>query len=134
MTQATATFTVLTAARSGECVVKAEGEIDVATAPQLRDLLLAELDAAPERLIVDMADVSFIDSSGLSALIDAFKQGQSTAIQMFLRAPSRGVNLVLGVSGLDKVFPVVGADSPKRATGMTVLWPLVDSSGTVTCR
>ena len=75
MTRAAATFTVASSARSGECVVKAEGEIDVATAPEFRDVLTAEINAAPTRLIIDMAGVSLMDSSGLSALSDAYKQG-----------------------------------------------------------
>jgi anti-anti-sigma factor len=113
MTGVVSSFAVVSAPDSPECVVKAVGEIDLATAPQLRDVLTAELAAAPETLVVDMAEVTFIDSTGLSAVIAAFKQGQAGSIPVVLRAPSRRVRMVLEVSGLDKVLTVV-TDPPAK--------------------
>jgi anti-sigma B factor antagonist len=133
MAQAMATFTVVNSGHS-ECVVRAEGEIDLASAPELREVLTAELRVGPAKLIIDMAGVTFIDSTGLSAMIDAFKQGQATGTQVVLRAPSVRVRRVLEVSGLDKVLLVVVADPPHehRAPGSILPWPLVDADGTVT--
>ena len=116
MSQQAAPFTVLSADPSAEFIVKAEGEIDLATAPALNVVLAAALEAGPDQLIIDMADVAFIDSSGLSVLIVAFKQGQAAATRVILRAPSRPVTLLLGISGLDKVLPVV-ADPPTVDNG-----------------
>jgi anti-sigma B factor antagonist len=111
MSRAAATFTVLSALPSA--VVKAEGEIDVATSPALRDVLVAALEAGPDELVVDMADVAFIDSTGLSVLIEAFQQGQAAGTQVLLRAPGRSVSMVLGISGLDKVLRIVN-DAERR--------------------
>jgi anti-sigma B factor antagonist len=125
MSRAAATFTVLSAVPVA--VVKAEGEIDLATAPAFRDVLVAALEGQPCELIIDMAEVAFIDSSGLSVLIDAFKQGQAAGTKVVLRAPSRQVRLVLGISGLDKVLLMVAEPANGHGTpGQEVSWPLVD--------
>ena len=58
-------------------------------------------------LIIDMADVSFIDSSGLSELIVAFKAGEAVGTDVIVRNPSQRVRFVLGVTGLMSVLAVV---------------------------
>jgi anti-anti-sigma factor len=76
-------------------VVRVAGEIDIATAPTLR----ATLDLACEqarRIVVDMADVAFIDASGVAALvIAASRAGELTVI------PSPFVRKVLAILSLD---------------------------------
>jgi anti-sigma B factor antagonist len=74
---------------------------------------VAALEAGPDELVVDMADVAFIDSSGLSVLVDAFQRGQAAGTQVLLRAPGRSVSLLLGISGLDKVLRIVN-DAERR--------------------
>ena len=115
MSRSAATFMVASPLGSPECVVVAQGEIDIATAPELRDLLRAELAASPEKLIIDMAEVSFIDSSGLSELIVAFKAGQAAGTDVVLRNPGQRVRFVLEVSGLNGVLAVV----PESTNGAT---------------
>ena len=58
---------------SGVLVVDAVGEIDMATAPQLAAALGAVSDRAT-RVVVDLSAVSFLDSSGLSALVQARRE------------------------------------------------------------
>ena len=106
MSRSAATFMVASPLDSSERVVVAQGEIDVATAPELRDLLRDELALSPKKLIIDMADVSFIDSSGLSELV-AFKAGETVGTDVILRNPSQRVRFVLEVSGLMSVLAVV---------------------------
>jgi anti-anti-sigma factor len=78
MRPSAATFTVVSPADAPELVVKAEREIDIATAPQLREVLTAAMAASPEKLIVDIADVSFIDSSCLSEIIVGRRRPRSS--------------------------------------------------------
>ena len=135
MTGVGSDFAVVSAPHSSECVVKAVGEIDLATAPQLRDVLTAELAAAPATLVIDMAEVTFIDSTGLSAVIAAFKQGQASSIPVVLRAPSQRVRMVLEVSGLDRVLTVL-TDPPadNEVAAPAVPWPLIDADGKIDTR
>jgi anti-anti-sigma factor len=83
--------------------VKVAGEIDVANADALRDVL--ELVCEPERLIVlDMEDVTFIDSSGVNALLKVLQQTSISHRGLVLQNPRRNVRMVLGVLGLEQTF------------------------------
>lgn len=72
------------------------GEIDTYTAPELQ-LALADL---PEHCIVDLAEVSFIDSSGLRVIVEAHSQRRERGGGMTLRAPSPSVERLLEISGV----------------------------------
>lgn len=50
-------------------VVGVTGELDVATAPMLRDLLLGQLNRGVDSLVVDLRGVTFIDSTGVGSLL-----------------------------------------------------------------
>jgi anti-sigma B factor antagonist len=90
-------FTVGTARDDGHVVVRLGGELDVAGAPRL-DELLRTLDG--EAIVVDLSDLDFVDSSGLAVFVRARNRGQ----QLRLRTPGRSVRLAFAVSGLDQVF------------------------------
>ena len=65
--------------RSGSTlVVKVHGELDLSTSPVFRDKIEAELarDENIRHLVLDLEDVSFIDSSGLGAVLGRFKASQ----------------------------------------------------------
>jgi anti-sigma B factor antagonist len=95
-------------ASGGSTVVEAGGEIDVASAPELRECLHQTIDAGSRRLVVDLRQVSFIDSMGLGVLVGARRRlrdhGHDGSIQLVC---ADGLVLrVLRVSGLDHVFPL----------------------------
>ena len=62
---------------AGCSVVVAAGEIDIWTCPALRKALDAAADSA-RRLVIDLTEVTFLDSSGLGVLLDARMQGSTT--------------------------------------------------------
>ena len=102
---------VVDAAPDGTTVVRPVGELDLATAPKLREAL-GEIVSGD--VVVDLAGVSFIDSTGLNVLVDAYKRLTTSGHQMTLRAPSRRVMAVLDITGLVKVLKVY--DSVEAAT------------------
>ena len=61
-----------TPAADGSPVIEASGEVDVATAPDLAAALDAMIGSGAPNIVVDMEQVSFIDSSGLGTLVAAF--------------------------------------------------------------
>ena len=73
-----------------------EGEIDSYTSPELT----ARLNADPTIEIVDLAAVTFIDSSGLRALVQAHQARNEVGSSLQLRAPSAAVQRLLEISGL----------------------------------
>ncbi|MEQ4306142.1 STAS domain-containing protein [Plantactinospora sp. B6F1] len=81
--------------------LSAAGEIDLATAPMLRDQLLTLLrDRAPAVLIVDLAGVAFLDCAGIRALVGVRNAAGETGCQMRVTGPQPFVRRVLEVTGL----------------------------------
>jgi anti-sigma B factor antagonist len=90
----------ITATDSGLRVV---GEIDAHTAPLIADAI----DAAPhERLIVDLADVEFVDSSGLRVLIDAHQRRAADDRSIVLANPSAVVRRLFEIAGVEAYLEI----------------------------
>jgi anti-sigma B factor antagonist len=86
--------------------VTVTGEIDFATAPQLKRALAAVLDAKGPDAVVDLSAVSFVDASGIGVLVGAANLAHSGGGRLILRRPSRAVRLVLDHLELDGVLAV----------------------------
>ena len=89
----------------GRAVVALRGELDVADAASVAAALTA-LAARARELIVDLAGLEFIDSSGLAALVTARKQARQAGGDLLLAAPQDQVLRVLAATGLTGVFCV----------------------------
>jgi anti-anti-sigma factor len=76
----------------------------MATAPQLQDQISDLLEKGRSRLIFDLADVSFCDSTGLSVFVRAKNSTDDAGGVVRLAAPQRGVLRILEVSGLVEVL------------------------------
>ena len=87
----------------GTVIVALRGEVDVATVDQVRVALGDAIAAQPRTVVVDLADLSFIDSTGLGALVAGFQRARDAGIAFRLARPSRGVRQVLVLSGLLEV-------------------------------
>ena len=90
-------FTVRTTRDDGTLVVQLGGELDVAGAPRLDDLLSA---LNGDAIVLDLAELDFVDSSGLAVFVRARNRGQ----RLRLRSPGHTVRRAFQVSGLDEVF------------------------------
>ncbi len=99
--------------RDGWQVLTLAGEIDVATAPRLRDRLVQLITDGPPRLVVDMSGLSFIDSMGLGALVSGLKRARAHDGDLRLAGASDHVAKVLAITRLDHAFLV--ADSVDEA-------------------
>jgi anti-sigma B factor antagonist len=95
---------------SGGCiVVKVAGEIDMASAPELRECLHQMIDAGSRRLVVDLRQVRLIDSVGLGVLVGARRRLQEHGDDDgWIRLAGAGELILraLRLSGLDRVFPL----------------------------
>jgi anti-sigma B factor antagonist len=83
--------------------VALHGEVDVATVDQVRVALTDAIAAKPRNIVVDLSDLSFIDSTGLGALVFGFQRSRDAGIAFRLARPSRGVRQILVLSGLLEV-------------------------------
>jgi anti-sigma B factor antagonist len=98
----------------GWIVLDAKGEIDLYTAPRLKEQV-AELAAGGyPRVAVNLEGVEFMDSTGLGVLISGLKRCREAGGDLSLVAPREPVRKVLSITGLDRVFPI--HDSVEQAT------------------
>ena len=72
--------------------------------PEFRSYLGAVIDDGSSHVVVDLAETSFIDSSGLGALIGVLKRARSEGGDLRIAAPSEQVRMVLGLTNLDRVL------------------------------
>lgn len=97
---------VIAVEQDGEAyVVRLGGELDLYNVEQVRTALLGVADKAPERLVLDLAEVEFIDSTALGALIEA-RASLPNRRGLLLAAPNLDTRRALQVSGLDRHLPV----------------------------
>jgi anti-sigma B factor antagonist len=81
------------------------GEIDLERSPLARKVLLDTLKKG-RPVEVDLAAVSYIDSSGIASLVEAYQKARSARLDFALVRVSGAVLKVLGLARLDKVFPI----------------------------
>jgi anti-sigma B factor antagonist len=94
-------FTVSTRNEGPFTVVEVGGEVDVYTAPRLRERLVELVEAGARSVIVDLSRVEFLDSTGLGVLVGALKR---------LRAAGGSLALVCGHERLLKIFRITALD------------------------
>jgi anti-sigma B factor antagonist len=91
-----------------DVVVWVRGELDVASAPRLREAMLDALAGRDDAFVItlDMSGIEFLDSTGLGVLVAVLKRMRFVGGDLVIRAPSRSVRKLFGLTGLDKVFTV----------------------------
>ncbi|TML10675.1 MAG: STAS domain-containing protein [Actinobacteria bacterium] len=97
---------VVGVSENGEAlVVRLAGELDLYNTPVLREALLEYAARNPTRLVVDLAEVTFIDSTALGALIEA-RASLGSKDGFVLASPGLEARRALEISGLDRHFEV----------------------------
>lgn len=89
----------------GWTILDVQGEVDLSWSQQIRRHVLDALVASPG-LAVELSAVSYIDSSGIAALVEGFQQARAKGARFALVAPSASVTSVLELARLDRVFPI----------------------------
>lgn len=87
-------------------VVHLGGEIDVYTAPFVREKLDEQIQAGRTDLVVDLSDVTFLDSTGLGVLVGRLKFARTHGGSLRLVGTAERVLRVFAITGLDKVFEI----------------------------
>nr|AUN36985.1 anti-sigma F factor antagonist SpoIIAA-2 [uncultured bacterium] len=87
-------------------VITAKGEVDLGSAPQLRDAILKAVKSAKTGLAIDLSSVGYMDSSGVATLVEGLKACREPNIPFSIVSPSQSVRKVLELSRLDSVFTI----------------------------
>src|SRR5580693_1151558 len=93
-----------------DAVVRVTGRVDVDSSPDLRDRLrtLLSEEALPQTIIVDLADVSYIETSGIATLIESLRSARHHQINFRLQRLSGAVLRLFEVTGVLALFDASG--------------------------
>ncbi|QBI19325.1 anti-sigma factor antagonist [Egibacter rhizosphaerae] len=87
-------------------VLEVGGEVDVYTAPKLREQLVELVSDGHHDIIVDMTKVEFLDSTGLGVLVGGLKRVRSHDGSLALVCDQERILKIFRITGLTKVFPI----------------------------
>lgn len=97
----------LDVSQSGEKTVLAvRGEVDVYTAPRLRERLVELVGEGKHQIVVDLEGVDFLDSTGLGVLVGGLKRLRSHEGDLVLVCTQQRILKVFEITGLTKVFSI----------------------------
>lgn len=100
------TFDVATNFVDGQVLLQISGELDCATAAQLRQAMDDLRGRTIATLVLDLARLTFIDSSGLHEIVVAFKRQREAGGELVIRDPNPSTRRVLDIVGLSQVLAV----------------------------
>lgn len=91
---------------NGTTVLAVRGEVDVYTAPRLREKLVELVSAGHHAIVVDLEAVDFLDSTGLGVLVGGLKRLRSHDGDLSLVCTQQRILKVFEITGLTKVFTI----------------------------
>ncbi len=100
------TFEITEQVTGGVPVVSVVGEIDVATAPALREHLAVHEEEGVGAVVVDLLGVSFLDSTALGVLVGSFKRVRESGGDLKLVIAEPRILKVFEITDLIRVFPI----------------------------
>ena len=92
--------------RNGYAILAVRGEVDVYTAPRLRERLVELVSQGKHRIVVDLEGVDFLDSTGLGVLVGGLKRLRSHDGDLSLVCTQQRILKVFEITGLTKVFSI----------------------------
>jgi anti-sigma B factor antagonist len=107
-------FSISVAEVDGRAQLILRGELDLATAPELEQLLIERIDAS-EDVVVDLRGLEFMDSSGIRVLVAAHTRAGRTGTRVLIvrPEPDSAVAKIVEVAGLDRELNIL--DGPPQA-------------------
>ena len=87
------------------------GELDLSSAPALRELLAGAFDDDHQhRIVLDLSDLIYLDSTGLSIFVTAHKRATATGVEFCLANPNPSIGQLFKITALDQFFTVLDSD------------------------
>ena len=106
-------FSIRAVTNGSQCDLMLSGEIDLQVAQDLTRVARSHLaDPGVQRLLVDLGGVSFLDSTGLGALVAIRNAANKQGKEMALGNVSDRISQLLGITGLGEVFSIDSDDAP----------------------
>ena len=105
-------LTLATREVDGRAIVTVGGEIDVYTAPKLRDCITELVGAGSYNIVIDLEGVEFLDSTGLGVLVGGLKKVRAHDGSLDLVCTQERLLKIFRITGLAKVFVIHDSISP----------------------
>src|SRR5688500_15257305 len=106
-------------------VVAVRGEIDLFTAPELKQKLTDAIEGGKSRIVVDLSETTFLDSTALGVLIGAVKRLRSREGALVIVNTDQNIAKTFEITGLDQIFTIVGS----REEAIEAVDPAHDAAG-----
>ncbi|MEA2218255.1 MAG: anti-sigma factor antagonist [Solirubrobacteraceae bacterium] len=106
-------------------VLAVRGEIDLFTAPELKQVLAESIEAGRIRIIVDLTETTFLDSTALGVLIGAVKRLRSRHGALAIVNVDENIAKTFEITGLDQIFTIL----PTRDEAIEAVAAATDSAG-----
>lgn len=90
--------------KTGIFVVGLEGDLDMSTSPQVRNILLPIFKKGASHIIVDLSGVPYIDSSGIATFVEALQLSRRGSVRFTLAGAGRTVESIFELAYLKNVF------------------------------
>jgi len=88
------------------CIVKVGGDVIIETAQALQDELLKLLDRKPDRLVLNLGDVGFMDSSGVASLVKILSRTRKAGVEFILAKMQDRVSGVFEITRVNTLFDI----------------------------
>jgi anti-sigma B factor antagonist len=93
-------------AGAGSWVIELGGEVDLYTAPELKQELIRIIDSGAKVVVVDLQETTFIDSTTLGVLLGGVKRLRPTGGSLLLVCSDRNIRKIFEITLLDRVFSI----------------------------
>jgi len=123
MTEHTA-FDLATTTEAGIVTVRCAGELDLESAPGLRNALLGAIRSGVRGVVADLTDTTFCDSTVFSVLVEALRDARARKVPYAIAAGETAVARPLHILGLDRLLPLhTEVDTAQAAVVGTAVAP-----------
>lgn len=87
-------------------VIELGGEIDLYTAPEFKERMVQLIEDGKKRIVVDLSDATFVDSTTLGVLVGGVKRLRPAGGTLALVCTDQNITKIFEITGLDRVFPI----------------------------
>ncbi len=90
-------------------VIELGGEVDLYTAPEFKERLVELIESGKSKIVVDLSEATFIDSTTLGVLVGGVKRLRPAGGSLALVCSDQNITKIFEITGLDRVFPIYDA-------------------------
>ena len=104
-------LTIETPGGQGGATIRVAGRVVIDTSPQLRTALLNEIrDRAGSALVIDVAGVTYLDTSGIATLLEASQLARACAVRLRVSGLTGEPKLLADITELGRIFSALGSE------------------------